>query len=52
MKVQIPEGGLKPGATLDTSNLPKTGDAARPMLWGAALLTCAGAFAYMKRKKA
>ena len=52
MKVQIPEGGLKPGATLDTSNLPKTGDAARPRLWGAALLACAGAFAYMKRKKA
>lgn len=52
MKVRIPEGGLKPGAALDTFNLPKTGDAARPMLWGAMLLACAGAFAYMKRKKA
>lgn len=52
MKVQIPAGGLKPGAALDTSKLPKTGDASKPMLWFAAMLICAVAFVGMKRKKA
>lgn len=46
-KVRIPKGGLN----LDTSTLPKTGDAAKPILWGAALLTCAGAAIGMKKRK-
>ena len=46
-KVRIPKGGLN----LDTSTLPKTGDAAKPILWGAALLTCAGVAIGMKKRK-
>lgn len=46
-KVRIPKGGLN----LDTSTLPKTGDAAKPILWGMALLACAGAAIGMKKRK-
>ncbi len=46
-KVRIPKGGLN----LDTSTLPKTGDAAKPILWGVALLACAGVAIGMKKRK-
>lgn len=46
-KVRIPKGGLN----LDTSTLPKTGDAAKPILWGMALLACAGAAIGMRKRK-